>query len=320
MAIPKKISSLRELPTVRQLRAFMAVYETGSMSAAADLLALTQPAVTLLLKELEAKLGLRLFDRSTRRLQRTDAAAEAYAHAERVLADLGEMTTSLSALATGSRGAIQIACTSALAQTLLPGVMREFTQAWPDVRVGLHDCSPAEFIELIRSRRVTFGIGTLETALPDVEERVVLQDTLVAVAPRSRFANRRAMTWKQLAAHPLVVVRAGYGVRRHIDAAAAEAGVQLDIAHEVSMLATAVALAAAGLGVAIVPSTVLVHTPHAGLVARRLVDPVVPRNTAVVIEKGRSLPAAASAFIALLGQRAVAPWRGAGARACGLRS
>ena len=68
MAIYKKFSSLKDLPSVRQLRAFMAVYETGSVSAAADLLALTQPAVTLLLKELEHKLDLRLFDRSTRTL------------------------------------------------------------------------------------------------------------------------------------------------------------------------------------------------------------------------------------------------------------
>lgn len=303
MSSYKKILSLRELPTVRQLRAFMAVCETGSMSAAADVLALTQPAVTLLLKELEDKLGVRLFDRTTRSLQRTDAADEAYVYAERVLADLGDMSASLSALAAGRRGSIRIACTSALAQTLLPGVIREFTLNRPEVHVALHDCSPGEFVELIRGRRITFGIGTLETSLPNVEERVFLQDTLVAVAPKERFRTRRPLSWKQLAAHPVVVVRSGYGVRRCIDAAADEAGIRLDIGFEVSMLSTAVALAAAGLGVAIVPSTVLHYTPHAGLVARPLVSPVVRRDTAVLTERGRSLSPAAKAFIDLLEQR-----------------
>lgn len=157
MAISKKISSLKDLPTVRQLRAFMAVYETGNMSAAADLLALTQPAVTLLVRELEQKLEVSLFDRTTRVLQRTEAAPEAYAYAERVLNDLMEMNTSLSGLASGRRGRIHIAATSTLAQTLLPPVIAEFKERFPDVRVTIDDCSPGEFVDVIVNRPVYRG-------------------------------------------------------------------------------------------------------------------------------------------------------------------
>ncbi len=308
MAIHKKISSLRGLPTVRQLRAFMAVYETGSMSTAAGLLALTQPAVTLLLRDLEDKLGVRLFDRNTRQLHRTEAAVEAYAHAERVLAELNEMGANLAGLAEGRRGRIHIAATSTLAQTLLPPVIRDFADRFPEVQVVLDDCSPGEFVNLIRTQRVCFGIGTLETALPQVEETVFFKDILVAAAPRGgAFAHARPMRWSQLAEHPLVVVRPGYGVRRSIDQAAQQAGVVLRIAHEVSMLSTALAMASAGLGVAVVPSSVLVNSPYDGLASRRLTHPEIVRNTSIIHPRGRSLAPAAEAFIALLQRAALRP-------------
>ncbi len=301
MVIHKKSFSLKDLPSVRQLRAFMAIHEAGSLSGAAERLALTQPAVTLLLRELEAKLGVRLFDRTTRTLHATEAAAEAYAYAVRVLGELQDMTQSLSGLASGQRGRIRIAATSTLAQTLLPPVIREFADRWPGVRVAVDDCSPGEFVELIASGRVTLGVGTLETPLPNVEERVFFEDTLVAVGLTGAvFKSSRPIRWKQLAAWPLLVVKPGYGVRASIDRAALGAGVTLDIAYEVAMLSTALAMAAAGLGVAVVPASVLVHTPYATLTARRLVDPGVTRNTAVLYERGRTLSTATSAFIELL--------------------
>lgn len=303
MKIHKKTLSLKDLPSVRQLRALMAIHETGSFSGAAQRLALTQPAVTLLLRELEAKLGVRLFDRTTRALQPTEAAAEACAYAARVLGELQDMTHSLSGLASGQRGRLRIATTSTLAQTLLPPVIRAFTDEWPGVQVVVEDCSPSEFVELVGSARVTFGVGTLETPLPLIEERVFFEDTLVAVGLTGTvFSSSRPLRWKQLAGYPLVVVKPGYGVRASIDHAAQGAGVTLDIAYEVSLLSTSLAMAAAGLGVAVVPASVLVHTPYAMLTTRRLVDPVVPRNTAVLSARGRTLPAAANAFIERLTQ------------------
>lgn len=301
MPIYKKISSLKDLPTVRQLRAFMAVYETGSMSSAADLLALTQPAVTLLLRELEQKLGVQLFDRTTRALQHTEAASEAYVYAERVFAELNEMSASLSGLANGQRGHIHIAATSTLAQTLLPPVVSKFKKEWPQVRVTIDDCSPAEFVELIGSGRVTFGVGTLEKAMANVEEKVFFEDALVAVSIYEKFSSsKRPIRWAQLATYPVIAVKPGYGVRRHIDTAAANAGVMLNIEYEVSLLSTALAMAASGLGVAVVPESVMVHCPFRNLVARRLSNPVVFRNTAVIHARGKSLSAAAKGFIDLL--------------------
>jgi DNA-binding transcriptional LysR family regulator len=301
MAIHQKTLSLKSLASVRQLRAFVAVYHTGHLSAAAEQLSLTQPAVTVLLRELEEKLGVRLFDRTTRTLRRTEAATEAIEYAQRVLSELEGLGASMAQLAGSGRGRVRIAATSTIAQTLLPPVVRRFQDAYPGVKLVIDDCAPDEFVERILAERVDLGLGTLEAATPGLVETVVLRDTLCAVAPASPvFVDGRTITWKQLAALPLVTVRAGYGVRRRIDQAAEEAGVTLQMVHEVSLLTTALALAASGLGTAVVPGSILVRAQYPQLASRRLVRPQVERNTAVVHKQERSLSPAAQAFAQLL--------------------
>lgn len=301
MPIHKKPLSVRTLPSVRQLRAFVAVYHSGQISAAADQLALTQPAVTMLLRELEDKLGVKLFDRSTRALRRTEAALEAIGYAERALAELEAMGASMAELAGARRGRVRIAATSTVAQTLLPPLLRRFLDAHPDVKVEIEDVAPTGFVEALLLERVDFGIGTLEAPVPGLREDVFLRDSLAAVALAGpAFRADKPITWKQLAALPLITVKAGYGVRGRIEAAALEAGVQLQIAHEVSLLTTAIAMAASGLGVAVVPASLLAHGADRRLVARKIMRPHVERNTAVVYRAERSLSPAAAAFVAVL--------------------
>ncbi|MFL6693236.1 MAG: LysR substrate-binding domain-containing protein [Ramlibacter sp.] len=297
MAIHQKPLSIRALPSVRQLRAFVAVYHAGQISAAADQLALTQPAVTVLLRELEAKLGVRLFDRSTRSVRRTEAATEAIAYAERALAELEAMGASMAELSGARRGRVRIAATSTVAQTLLPQAMRRFLDAYPQVQVEIEDVAPTSFVETLLGERVDLGLGTLEGPVAGLREEVFVRDSLAAIALRApRFEGGRPITWKQLAALPVVTVKPGYGVRRRIEAAAQAAGVRLNIVHEVSLLTTAVALAASGLGVAVVPASLLAHAGDPRLAARRLTRPTVERNTAVVSRTDRALPPAAQAF------------------------
>ncbi|WP_332816418.1 LysR family transcriptional regulator [Ramlibacter sp.] len=292
---------MRTLPSVRQLRAFVAVYRTGQVSAAAAQLALTQPAVTVLLRELEAKLGVRLFDRSTRTLRRTEAAAEAIAYAERALAELEALGTSMAELAGVRRGRVRIAATATVAQTLLPPVLRRFLDEHPGVKVEVEDVAPTGFVETLLAERVDFGIGTLEQPVPGLREQVFLRDNLAAVSLAGpRFPSGKPITWRQLAALPLVTVKPGYGVRRRIEAAADAAGVRLQVAHEVSLLTTALAMAASGLGVAVVPASLLAYVADARLVARRLTRPAVERNTAVVSKQERALMPPAQAFVDLL--------------------
>ena len=297
--------SLKRTPSIRQLRAFVAVYHTGSLSAAAEALALTQPAVTLLLKELEEKLGITLFDRTTRSLRRTHAATEAITYAERALADLSALGERMSDLIDVKRGRIRLAATSTVAQTMLPEVIRQYSNRYPNVRVLVDDCAPGEFVERVLGDQVDFGVGSLEGPVPGLVQTVFLDDTLCAVATTADFADDVPMTWAQLSEWPVIVVQAGYGVRRAIDRATAAAGIELVVAQEVSLLMTALAMAASGLGVAVIPHSMLARTHFPGMVGRPLIQPSVPRSLAVVRKENRPLSPAAQAFSDMLSDGAV---------------
>ena len=291
---------MRGLPSVRQLRAFVAVYHAGSVSAAAGQLALTQPAVTVLLRELEGKLGVKLFDRTTRSVRRTDAAAEAIAFAERALTELEAMGTSMAELAGKRRGRLRIAATSTVAQIVLPPLVRRFLDAYPDVQVAIEDIPPNEFVETLLADRADLGLGTLEAPFAGLREQRVQRDFLAAVAPASKdFVHDKPITWKQLEPLPVVTVKPGYGVRRRIDAAAQQAGARLDIVHEGALRTTAIALAANGLGVAVGPGALPAHTPHARLAVRKRTRPAVERQTSIVYRQDRALSPAAQAFVGI---------------------
>ncbi|WP_240788711.1 LysR substrate-binding domain-containing protein [Ramlibacter henchirensis] len=293
--------SLKELPSVRQLRAFIAVYHTGNLSVAAERLALTQPAVTVLVRDLETKLGVRLFDRTTRRLRRTEAAAEAIGYAERALAELTAMGNTMAEFAGTRRGRLRISVTSTVAQTLLPEKLARFRQRHPDIKVSVDDCAPTELVDHVLSEYSDCGVGTLEAQVPGLEEKVFLRDSVVVAGTRHDLPGEaRTITWKQLAALPVITVKAGYGMRTRIEQAAAAAGVELKLEHEVSLLTTALAMAAAGLGVAVVPRTILSAGAPAGLVTRALVRPQVHRTMSVIYRKDRSLSPAAQAFVRLM--------------------
>jgi LysR family carnitine catabolism transcriptional activator len=292
---------MRGVPSVRQLRAFAAVYHGGSLSSAASHLSLSQPAVSMLLRELEERLQIRLFDRTTRSLKRTAAAEAAIGYAERILSELDALGNSMSALAKGVAGTVRVAATSAIAQTLMPRAMQRYAHEHPEVALSIDDCAPSQFVHKILSGQVDLGVGTLDGAQPGLQERVFIRDHLSVIADRSvRFPSTTQVSWKQLSTHPLITVKSGYGVRGSIDRAATEAGVTLSIAHEVTLLGTALAMAAAGLGVSVLPASILAHASYPDVVARRLTRPTVERNIAVVSLRGRSLSPAAQAFSDLL--------------------
>lgn len=290
---------LSALPSVRQLRAFVAVCHLGGASAAAERLAITQPAVTMLLRELEDRLGLKLFDRTGRHLKMTAAAHEALVHAEQVLADLDRLAWSMGELAQGRRGSLSVAATATVAQSIFPRAMQVLHRTHPDIQVRLCEVAPEAFVDTLRASRVDLGIGILEAPVPGLAEEVVMRDTLVAASlPSSALQAHGPLRWDELAAHPVITVRSGYGVRHQIDEAAARAGVTLQITQEVSLLSTALALAAHGLGVALVPGSLAGAAAAATLLVRPMADPAVERAVAIVAVKAKAHSPAAQAFCA----------------------
>ncbi|MBX3610552.1 MAG: LysR family transcriptional regulator [Hydrogenophaga sp.] len=289
----------RFLPSMRQLRAFAAVYHLRKVSAAAEQLSVTQSAVSLSLRQLEDGLGARLFDRTTRTLKPTQAAHEAIVLAERILRDaesLGAGTLELTQL---RRGRVSLAITPTLGELLLPGAVVRFRERYPGIHIDVHDCAPDQFVALVVGEQVDFGIGVPEQAGADVDTVTLVRDHLAVVCPVAHpLAARARLSWADLAEQPVITVRPGYGVRPLIDANAARAGVRLRVVHEVTFLSTALWMVRAGMAVAIMPAAYARAAPPDALVVRPLTAPRVSRDICVVTKRGRTLPPSAQALVA----------------------
>jgi DNA-binding transcriptional LysR family regulator len=286
--------------SLRQLRAFMEVYRWRKLSAAAERLSLTPSAVSVLIRQLEAAAGASLFDRTTRSLSPTGAAHEMLPIAERILRDVHSLESSFRGRAAPS-GRIAIAVTPTIALTLVPPVIRHFNDLHPGVRVQLVDCETEQFVPRILSEQVDFGIGSLDREVEELSQRTLMQDHLSLACLRSHpLAHRRQLRWVDLAGHPVIAVKAGYGIRDAIDRTAARAGVRLEILQEVSLLTTALAMSAADLGAAIVPAGLVTLSGFGELVAKKLYAPVVVRNISVVAKKNRTPSLAARTFVEVM--------------------
>jgi DNA-binding transcriptional LysR family regulator len=288
-------------PTIRQLRAFLAVYQLKKLSAAAQRLFVTQSAVSMLIRQLEEGLDTRLFDRTTRSLKATAAAEQMMVTVERILRDVDSLSNDFRELAALERGRVTLAITPTLAAFLLPDAMRAFNEQHPGVRVLVNDCAPDQFVSRIIGEHVDFGIGTPERPGAEVEVQRLMRDHLALVCREDHpLARARVVRWSDLAGHPLITVRPGYGVRPLIDGTAAEAGVALDVVNEVSFLSTAIWMTGAGMGASIMPSAFARAEADPSLVIKVLSSPRVARDISIVTKRGHSLSAAARAFVEAL--------------------
>ncbi len=288
-------------PTLKQLRAFVAVYQLRKLSAAATQLFLTQSAVSVLIRQMEDGLGTRLFDRTTRSLQPTPAAHEAVQVAERILRDLDSLGAGLQDLSGLRRGRVTGVVTPTLAEILLPPVVREFRAQHPDIHLVIDDCAPDQFFSRVISDQTDFGIGTPERVGPGVELQTLLRDHLSLVCTRDHpLAQRRSVRWRDLEGLPVTTVRPGYGIRPLIELSAARAGVRLNVMHEVTFLASALWMTGSGLAPSIMPAAYVAASRNPELVARTLTAPKVSRDICLVSKEGRSLSPAAQQFITVL--------------------
>lgn len=303
-------------PTLRQLRAFHAVYQLGKLSAAAEQLSITQSAVSVLVRQMEEGLGVRLFDRTTRSLQATDAAREAVVVAERILRDVDALGAGLRDLTELRRGRVSLAVTPTLGDIVLPSVIRRFSALHPEIRVVIDDCAPDQFVSRVVGEHVDLGIGTPEQAAADVDSSTLVRDHLALVCRRDHpLAGARSVRWADLAGHPVITVRPGYGIRPLIDATAARAGAVLDVVNEVSFLSTALWMTSCGLGASIMPSAYASSSHDRSLVVKPLGSPRASRDIALVTKRGRSLSPAAGRLVEVMRSVLAAAGTGAGTRA-----
>lgn len=290
--------------SARQLEAVLALAEYGSFVAAAARLGISQPALTRAVKRLEVELGVRLFERTTRRVQITAAGREFAAVAERMLNDLGITVRSVREVAEERRGLVVISSVMSVAGGLLPGVVAAYRADRPGVEIHIREGVHATVLEDVRSGVADFGIGYVDE-LPEFAVGTALgRETFCAVVPaRHKLASRRHVTLADLASQPIVALPTESRTRRTIDAAAATAGIALRQMVVVTQIATMLALVGAGVGVGVVPRGAVRGPMGRGLRVIPLGEPRVTRRLGLIALREREPTPAASGFLALLKRR-----------------
>ena len=287
--------------SLRQLAAFTAVARTASFTRAAAELHVTQPALTVQIRNLEAALGLRLLDRNTRSVQLTSVGRELLPVFERVMADIAAVAGGARELAAGDRGVVHVAALPSVCTGLVPAALAELARTHPGITVRLRDTVAQHVVRLVRSEEADIGIGTFAASEKGLEVEPLLRDRMVAVMPsRHRLAGRSTLKLAEVAREPMVSMDSHSSVRALVDRALAAAGAPTPPRYEVTYMSSAAALARAGLGIAVLPSTAFELDNTRGIAVVPLAGRGLEREIGIARKAGRSMSPAAEVFLAAL--------------------
>lgn len=287
--------------TLKQVTAFLAVADAGSFTAAAERLQVAQPALSQAVRELETELGLRLFDRTTRRVELTVAGREFREATARVVGDLDFAIRNARDLANRRRGRIVVAAPPLLAANVLPSAIQDFAKAYPDIAVEVIDAPTLSIVDTVRAGGADCGVGTFAAGENGIERVSLMRDRLqLFCRDDSPFGKARSVRWAELAGHPLVALTRDSAIRRLMEIGFESAELQLTPAYEVHQIATALGMVKAGLGIAVLPTYARSGMLSEEIVARPLTDPDIGRDIVLIHASGRSVSPAVSAFTPIL--------------------
>jgi DNA-binding transcriptional LysR family regulator len=275
----------------RRLQVFHAVAKQMSFTKAAEVLFMTQPAVTFQIKQLEEHFNTRLFERGHGRIALTPAGEVVLEYAERILSLSSELDTRLREMTGRLSGPLLIGASTTIAEFLLPPVLGEFKSLHPDVLAKLV-VGNSETIEN-RVAEHTLDIGLIEATsrLPALATEVCCEDELqVIVTPRHPLARLKSVTPKQLVPYPYVSRESGSGTREFTDLYFRKAGIQpadLNVVMELTSPEALKGVVGTGLGYAIVSRAIVAKDQRLGDLVAIPLQPRLMRALSLVYPRER---------------------------------
>jgi DNA-binding transcriptional LysR family regulator len=287
------------------IQAFVSVAELGGFNKAAHELHVTQTALTRRVQKLEAYLGLKLLDRTTRSVALTAVGQEFLPKAHAIVGEMNSAVGQLKEMARNSSGSFTLACMSTMSARLLPVLIRKYADLHPDNRIRLLDMTSNEVRDAVLSRNAEIGIAIHGEAHLELNERFLFDDALVFYCHESHpFAARPRLNWKDLKGADLIMVRGFTATRLLIEYHLLTHGVRAGSAYEVQYHSTAVNLVEAGVGCAVLPWSALGPEGRSPIRRIELVGPKVHRRVMLFTRKNASLSPSAQAFFEVVNRGA----------------
>jgi DNA-binding transcriptional LysR family regulator len=284
--------------TLRQLRSFVAIADFGTFTKAAGAVHLSQPSLTVQIRQLEESLGVRLIDRNTRSASLTALGRDLLPTFRRMLTELDEVIADTRDLAARRRGVVRLACLPSFAAAILPAAIASFRAEYPAIQFVIRDAVGKRITSLLRDEAVELGITAGRITDQELDVTPLMSDRMHAVFRRDHpLARRKRITPKSLLPHPLILMDEDSTVRQAVNAGFREAGLSVGAAFEATYMATAAGMAQVGLAVAILPSSASEAKATETLTSRPIEGTGFVRQIWLVRRSGRSLTPSAEAFV-----------------------
>ena len=294
---------------LKPLRAFCQVARLGSVSRAAEALYLSQPAVTLQLQALERELGVRLLERSGKRLTPTREGELLYEMARPLVEGLDGLAASFREQVRGlDAGELNVAAGSSTILYLLPGIVDAFRQRHADVRLSLHNVTGASGLDLLRSDAVDLAVGSMLDVPADLSYAPVYRfEPMLIMPPEHPLAGKRDLTLEDLSPYGLILPPKRLTTYRLVDLVFQQNRVPYTVALEVGGWEVIKQYVAMGMGISIVTALCLNDADRERLAIRPMARYFPTRSYGVTVRRGKVLSPQARAFIALIRPDLFAP-------------
>ncbi|HBK4766793.1 TPA: LysR family transcriptional regulator [Serratia liquefaciens] len=275
-----------------QLNTFAQVVRQGSFSAAGDLLGLTQPAVSLQIRQLEQRLQVRLLERVAKRVRPTSAGEVLLEHIARINTAVDNVLGAMADHAQEIAGVITVGTGATACIHLLPSLLRELKQNYPRLNIGVRTGNTDNMVKAVEENRLDIALVTLPASGRNVQLTPLLQDEFVAIFPADGTNVPVEFTPQGLGALPWVAFEAGSSTRRLIDNWFLSAGVKPMPVMELGSIEAIKEMVAAGLGYSIIPRMALTDLRGRSLM------PVLERTLAIALRQDKPLNRALQKVIA----------------------
>ncbi|UXM95079.1 LysR family transcriptional regulator [Bartonella sp. HY329] len=269
--------------TLRQIECFIAVAGNGNFSRAAQALSMAQSALSQAIRELEESLGLKLFDRTTRRVELTEAGREFFISARKIHDDIDLAVARLSDLAAKRRGRLRIAAVPMLAAIIMPKVFSAFEAIYPDIELILHEESTEVIIEKLRENQIDCAVGTFPAIDNDCSKIALTSDKLMVFHHIDNpLAIHDIVSWDMLGHEKIITLVRESTIRQKIEVGFATNHIPFTPHFEFKQIGTVLAFVTANIGSAVLPGYARAVIDDNLVKVKPLVNPIITRDISLI--------------------------------------
>jgi len=292
---------------LQHIRSFIAVARLCNFSRASRELYLSPPALTAHIQSLETELGVKLFRRTTRKIELTEAGSELLVPLERALIEIQSIATSAGDFKELRRGLVAVAAVPSVAAKLLPQAIAEFSRSYPGISVRFTDAVAKNIVDLVKTGQVDFGIGSQIRQDENVATRYLFSESIcLFVTKKHAWSKRRQVKLREVSAQELILTEKDTSVRFILERAFEQQGLCPRFHYETNHMSTALGMVAAGLGVAVLPQSAIDCGPSANIRQVPIVEPSLKRDIGILTRPDRPLSKASEKLVEIILKQVIA--------------